>query len=130
MKIMPMLLLGTWFVVSAPANADYVDSACLDGCLRNCGTECVGAGKAGCVQGCAADNAECDSMCLVAGDPPKPSVPPPGPTCTIRDTRHCFILWFEVPVGTPFASCTGECTETCCSQRSDDQILCGVSSCG
>jgi hypothetical protein len=127
-----VLVLGSWFAVSGAAKADYVDPSCLDACVRDCGGECVGAGKAGCIQGCAAANDECDSLCLVAGEPPLPAsmpVQPPAPACTIQDTRRCFILWFEVLPGTPFASCSGECTETCCSRRSDDQVLCGVSSC-
>jgi hypothetical protein len=49
--------------------ADYVDQACLSGCLQDCGSICVG-GKAGCIAQCRADNAECTESCTFPGDPP------------------------------------------------------------
>jgi hypothetical protein len=53
--------------------ADFVDQACLSGCLQNCGLACAGtsgSGKAICIQMCAADNAECRANCTRPGDPP------------------------------------------------------------
>ena len=53
--------------------ADFVDQACLAGCLKNCGLECAGTsgmGKASCIQACAQDNRDCRAACTRPGDPP------------------------------------------------------------
>jgi hypothetical protein len=50
--------------------ADYVDQACLSGCLQDCGSICVGGGKAGCIAQCRAENAECKESCTFPGNPP------------------------------------------------------------
>jgi hypothetical protein len=111
--------------------AAYVDQACLGRCKQNCSIACAGttgSGKAGCIHECARENAGCTSICTRPGDPPtSPSTPPAR--CSISDTRRCLLFGFiPVPVGTPFATCTGSCTKTCCT-TSDDQRLCGVSAC-
>jgi hypothetical protein len=100
------------------ASADS-DPSCLSSCRRDCGSECVGAGKPECVQGCAADNAECEQACELPDPDPNPNPQPPAPEeeCRIDDDTECF-LWF----------CWGECTETCC-HTSGDQVLCSESPC-
>lgn len=61
---------------SAPAHqvilADWVDQACLDGCLKDCGIECgdAGSGKASCLRMCRLDNEDCRRSCTRPGDPP------------------------------------------------------------
>ena len=53
--------------------ANYVDQACLNDCLVDCGSECAGtagSGKSACIRQCAQDNNECDSVCERPGNPP------------------------------------------------------------
>jgi hypothetical protein len=53
--------------------ADFIDQACLGECKKDCGTECAGttgSGKAACIHQCAADNAECSTICTRPGNPP------------------------------------------------------------
>ena len=53
--------------------ADYVDQVCLGECKQNCGTVCAGtsgSAKAACIHQCAADNAECNTICTRPGNPP------------------------------------------------------------
>lgn len=57
--------------------ANYVDQACLNGCLVNCGSVCAGSDKRTCLRICARENADCRSNCTRPGNPPQP--PPPGP---------------------------------------------------
>jgi hypothetical protein len=53
--------------------ADWVDQACLAGCLKDCGLECAGmsgTGKAGCIHMCMRDNEDCRRSCTRPSDLP------------------------------------------------------------
>jgi hypothetical protein len=106
--------------------ADYVDQACLSGCLENCGVFCAGTsgqGKAACISLCDSLNEECEASCTLPGDPPggnggnpcAPGTPcsggccPVGSTCgSVGGTAVCC------PPGFPVACAGG----TCCSAGS------------
>ena len=111
----------------------HIDQACLGRCMKDCGRECAGtsgSGKSQCILECAKDNSQCNSLCTRPGDPSQASQPP-SETCSVSDTRRCTLFgipFLPVPLGTPGAVCTGNCTKTCCSTQGD-QRLCAVSSC-
>src|SRR4051794_21898328 len=76
--------------------ADWDDQNCLRGCLKNCGSVCVGAGKAECIAEGAEDNRQCRERCRRQGDPPAmpPTIPPPPPpplppSCVVCSDGSC-----------------------------------------
>ena len=100
----------------------FQDQNCLNDCLQNCGSVCVGSDKGSCIRICARENAACRISCEIPGNPPNggggmtacaPGLINCSGLCVDAsvDPSNCGGCGVMCPTGSP--CCGGGCGTSC-----------------